>query len=332
MAKEEILEMAEVSRTNKFKQSAKLVSIVISSFPSRSNIKTRAQIFSEADLDGLHDFIDAESTCLRTFWASVLVLATICASYMSWLFISNALEQPTVSKMEFVVPKDLRYPTVTVCDHRGSRLLNKTKLQLDGISDNSVQLMLLSGPIWLLAYDDFPNISIFDDSVATGFLLAYQQEFGNPAEMLRKFFLTYGAPCDSLFHSCRDANWDRLDCCQMFFPIIHARHGLCYASDPEKMPKISAPGLFSNFFLKFRKPENLWSIRGAAKNNSEEAVFTLDISIDTGIDQGVWRADYLTVEFGFWSTVNLGFKHIKAEPSAAIACEQDPQLSYFQVI
>lgn len=281
-----------------------------------------SDIFSEMDFHGLSDVLKADSWSIRSFWVATIVGSTIFAAYMSYWLLGNAVDHPTVTKIEYLSPNTVRYPVITICDRSGSFLLNQTKLAEDHIDVNIVNLMLLSGPIWT---NESPDRTLVADEKRKNFLKSWEAKFNSSAEALLQFFLRYGLNCDGIFHSCRDPNWDRKNCCEMFSPVIHIRRGLCFALLPQYAPSITAPGLFSNFFLKFKNPPNLWN------GNSKPGLLALEIMIDTGVDQGVWRSDAVAIDMGYWGTLKLSMTRVTTETTKATPCERHPELSYFQV-
>lgn len=281
-------------------------------------------------MHGLPDLVRSRTRNLRIFWAIFLTLVLICASYHCSLVISSALSQPSVTKVQYHKVHNLSYPIVTICDKTGQFFLDRNKLEADNLSHSSIQLILLSGPFWLLSALDYPSHSLLNDTLAHQTLLSFVNESKSSGNLLRDFLLKYSIDCRTLFYSCRDANWQRLDCCKYFRPVIHLRHGLCYASDTSIMPRAKASGLFSNFFVKLRRVDT-WELGNESKiNQVHDEPPSLSITIDTGIDQGMWRADSIDLPYGIWDVIKVSAKRITSELTEDHICEFHPKLDYFK--
>lgn len=126
--------------------------------------------------------------------------------------------------------------------------------------------------------------------------------------------------------SCLDASFRSYNCCEIFRPTFHLSNGLCFSTDPTKMPLIMAPALFSNFFILLRNTSFNVDPSEVASDDKFLHHRGFSVSIDTGMDQGVWRADSLGITYGSQTFVNLKLKKITLEVKE---CEEEPELEYF---
>lgn len=276
---------------------------------------------------GLNEIFNAPNYPMRIFWLSVVISAVFCACWMSQWLLEGAMQQRTVAKIEYLTPDTLKYPIITICDRSGSKFLNYTQLANDNVTDEFLKMMFLSGPIWVLPYSQIPRPTLLNDSDAQMFLSAWQGNSSDATMGLRRFLLHYSLTCEEIFSSCRDANWDKLNCCKMFSPVFHLRQGICYASNPDFIPSMVASGLFSNLYLKFKRPKDPYRDRKSEK----EAKFGYEISIDTGVDQGLWRADVIKLDFGYWAVATFSAKRITTDSTIEVPCDKQPHLDCFKV-
>lgn len=293
----------------------------------RNHISTKGKVYAEMDLHGMADFVEAETPCLKVFWGLIVAGAIAVAIYMCILIIRSAILSPTVTKIDYVNTHDIHYPQITVCPE-AAYFLNKSKLGADGILESTIQQIFLHGPIMELP-NPSPTPDYLNSEESSRQLQQLKQKFGETSkELLAGFFKDYGLSCHSLFRSCRDANWRNLDCCEVFKPIVHMRHGLCFGADPKLMPTIKAPFLFSNLFIKFNRPELYQPAKPSETDNKGD--LTLQVIIDSGLDQGVWRADVVLVEYGWWNTIKVSNQHITTESTIRNPCVEEPELHFFK--
>lgn len=67
--------------------------------------------------------------------------------------------------------------------------------------------------------------------------------------MLKKFYNTFGYPCEDIFNMCVTGTGERLDCCELFVPVFNLNQGLCYSQNVSVFPRAVASGIYSVFAI-----------------------------------------------------------------------------------
>lgn len=285
--------------------------------------------FGEMDFHGMGDLVRAKRLSSRLFWIFLLASMTGLACFMSYKLVISAVEGHTVTKIDYITPNKILYPSITICDKSGTYFLNQSKLLADNITGEIVAAILLKGPVWAIPSTLAPENPKLRSASTRKFLANWEAKNPSVTLALESFYSRYGVSCSDLFYNCRDANWQLHDCCELFKRIFHTQHGICYASDDTKMPKIEAPGLFSTLFIKFNRLHHLYMVNGSSSENEAK---TLQIILDNGIDQGVWRAEDIELSEGHWKVIGLSLEKIMTkltEKNGVSSCEQSPKLEYF---
>lgn len=296
----------------------------------KEHSKNVHKYFSGVGFTGIKNFLKANHWLAGLFWAIIITTGAVIAIYMTVLIVLNFVSSPTVTKIDILVTQDVIYPTITVCDSAGSYFLDDLKLRSANISRLQIGSLLLLAPLFILPKPDEPYqhwANVSDELIIE--MQSKWKESGkkSESEAIWDFFHSFSVECDQIFVDCKNADFISFNCCEVFRPVLRPGYGICFSSDKTKMPTAQSPQLFSSLFLMFGTP-SLFSPTGSSTTVRNP----LEITLDDGVDQSVWRPDFIQLDFGFTTTVTLDILRIEEENSPENACLEDAELETFQVI
>lgn len=197
-------------------------------------------------LHGLVAFSSAENRISRGFWLIIYTLAFAIAIYQCSRLIGAAQSSLTITKIEFEQNVPLTFPTIMLCNGVDVGFLNYSKLNHSGVSVEAAASMTLAGPLMMFQPAKFLKFAGLNDK-AISYQNSLSLEYSNSLESLKDFLINYTIACEDFFLFCAGGNLQKLNCCDIFKPIIALDRGLCYASDSSQIPKSSVARLFSKF-------------------------------------------------------------------------------------